>query len=1203
MTQVNKDKAAAIRGRLTGLLPEQSEAVTSAAPLTVVSAGAGTGKTQTLSQRFVWLLAEQEDCPVDRILVLTFTEKAAREMRERIRGTLVRWYEEEPKALSHLGERIAKFEDAYISTIHSFAMKIIKESGLALNIDPSARIVTKPEEELWWRAFSDMIGTLSRERIKAAVSGEWAERADELFDEDSFKDFVNHYGPERLAQISRDASEKWGSFGRTPDDLWKQNMDNLLEDTKKAESVFDEIWDVWQDYVFPLIRDDLREKPGVRFEGLRDIEAGFCLAEPSFDDKREFASLLLWEGISDLRSCSRNIKGGIESALGMKLTEWRDEKQVEVLMASRPSKGEERLGRLLCRTSALGWHCWENRRKIEGILTNDDLIRYAGEVLKKDPDFGKKFSHILVDEFQDTDGLQDMLLRGLWNEGSNTLFIVGDIKQSIYRFRHANLKIFADYIKLAKGGEKRYRYITLDKSFRTHDGLVKSINYVFASVWSEGIGRDASMAYEPLSSPSTEAWWQERISNPMEPGFDLLVTKRERLYSEEKKEYGAPEKVRQSRVRLYAALAEKIDEMHRSESLVWEGEGFRKIKWSDFALLLPKRTFYSAVEEGFDLVGIPYVLRTRRDYFTRGETSDVVNLISLLAEPEDASYLAGWVASPLSCLQPGEAERLLAMTESTNEGSTTMAEVLRRERPEMDELLKRLKGTAELRGVSAAIREILVSSEPLLAYEPHTRGRVRANILYMADLADEYESSQGRSLPGCAEYMRFAVKGAKQQEEPEITDEDQDSVNVLTIHSAKGLEYPVVALGGTEEKLKGPPTIEASLRYGVVERHMPDFLRDTEDRKGRTVSGVWHMQSEAEALREENERFWYVAATRAKDKLIVCGLADIEKKSGDGLPPSEGSFLKMMADSGKPICLAGEASGKYDGAEPFCRHGGESGPYGAMMLFPKVVSPAKLARISASAYAMLSWCPAAYRLAYRQGREMKWTERIGDGTGGSEFGSLAHRILSMWDFDTAKIASLLPENENDGNYEASYRRIPYELRGEFRSRGTRMAIRKMLADYSETDEGRRLRALAEQGRAPLFRETPFRVRDGDLLLVGSVDLFWEDEDLIRLRDWKTATEETAPGLYYEKQLEFYAYSLFAYRKERALPEKDIETGIIYLRDPGALLPSVMRGEELARAKENIHRAAVEALSETFGASPDRCEICPWGGICTKRYAP
>ena len=268
MTAERDDLLSAACRCLRGL-PEQIEAVTSASPLTVVSAGAGTGKTQTLSQRFVWLLASDRDLTVDRILVLTFTEKAAREMHDRIRETLVRWNREGGRELSHLEDRLGRIDDAYISTIHSFAMKVIKESGLVLDIDPAARIVTKPEEELWWKDLAEMTGNMSIVRIKSMLSEKWAARAEELFGERHFKDLVNHYGPERLAEISRYASEKLGSFGRTPDDLWEQSAEELLSDIESRRHVFDEIWEIWHGTVFPAVRAELSENPGRCFARIK----------------------------------------------------------------------------------------------------------------------------------------------------------------------------------------------------------------------------------------------------------------------------------------------------------------------------------------------------------------------------------------------------------------------------------------------------------------------------------------------------------------------------------------------------------------------------------------------------------------------------------------------------------------------------------------------------------------------------------------------------------------------------------------------------------------------------------------------------------------------------------------------------------------------------------------------------------------------
>ena len=304
MTAERDDLLSAACRCLRGL-PEQIEAVTSASPLTVVSAGAGTGKTQTLSQRFVWLLASDRDLTVDRILVLTFTEKAAREMHDRIRETLVRWNREGGRELSHLEDRLGRIDDAYISTIHSFAMKVIKESGLVLDIDPAARIVTKPEEELWWKDLAEMTGNMSIVRIKSMLSEKWAARAEELFGERHFKDLVNHYGPERLAEISRYASEKLGSFGRTPDDLWEQSAEELLSDIESRRHVFDEIWEIWHGTVFPAVRAELSENPGRCFARLKERCEEFYGKRPD-EELRRFAVLPSKRGFQTFRDVQEN---------------------------------------------------------------------------------------------------------------------------------------------------------------------------------------------------------------------------------------------------------------------------------------------------------------------------------------------------------------------------------------------------------------------------------------------------------------------------------------------------------------------------------------------------------------------------------------------------------------------------------------------------------------------------------------------------------------------------------------------------------------------------------------------------------------------------------------------------------------------------------------------------------------------------------
>ena len=345
-----------------------------------------------------------------------------------------------------------------------------------------------------------------------------------------------------------------------------------------------------------------------------------------------------------------------------------------------------------------------------------------------------------------------------------------------------------------------------------------------------------------------------------------------------------------------------------------------------------------------------------------------------------------------------------------------------------------------------------------------------------------------------------------------------------------------------------------------------------------------------------------MASTRARDKLIICGLTKTDSSNGEELPPDEESFLGMISSSREAgdkwtLCSEEEIVPSYKNKKRALSGSTES----ANMLYPKIVSPAKLARLSASAYAMLSWCPAAYRIAYRQGRTMQWTSRGGEGAGGAEFGSLAHWVLSRWDFSCDSLVKWLPENES--GYEATLKNVPYEVRGEFKSSLSRKEIREMLFEYANSDEGGMLSALSSQnGDKKLWRETPFRVFDRDLLMVGSTDIFWEEDDRISLRDWKTTAEDVAPTEYYEEQLKFYAYAMHIFRKEKGLPEKKIQIGINYLRStPGKKKIIEMSDEMISSTGEKVHGSAVSALSDIFEASNEHCSRCPWRDICSKKH--
>lgn len=1180
--------------------PEQQEAITSVASLTVVSAGAGTGKTHTLAQRFAWLLATDPLLDVDNILVLTFTEKAAREMRERIKSTVEKWYDKFPKELAHLERSVKYIDDANISTIHSFAMRVIRESALALDVDPAASVIPAPKENLWWEKYAAALGTLSTKSLLPLLEGEWRARAVTLFSGDNFSAFVNEYSPKELAKASRNAAEVLGSAGATPEFLWWQDDENILADVETLRDFPFIVHDLWIRRVLPEIPGELLAKPGNSFQSLFELLDIYSGLEASEANCQIFCQSLFTEGLKNLPGNSK-IKNVISEVLEEPLKDWRDREVRNFLKMKSPSKEERSVAELLNRVCALGWQCWDALRSGEGALSMNDLIRYAGEALEKMPTYGDRFRHLLIDEFQDTDRLQNRLVTLLWDEEKNTLFVVGDLKQSIYRFRHADLRIFQDYIEMARmGGNQKYKYVTLDRSYRTNGALLGAFNDIFGSLWADGLEKGTSMCYESLECPEDETWWEERNSVRLEPPLEICLAACGSLPDEEERiGNGEKDTPRSTRLRLLRRIAVRMYEIRRDGGKVWDKTGivpaFRAITWSDFAILVPSRGVYPQIEKAFTESGVPYILCTSRNYFSRGEVDDIVNLVLLLSEPENPKFLAGWIASPFSGATPEEVAVCFGRAERQRAGreALQLAPVVKEKLPRVWKNLERLRKLALLKGASFAILDLLRRPDFLLFYEPKQRRNIVANLTRLSSIAAEYESSEGTSLPAFADYLKIITLAEGQKEEPDVTDEDEDAVRVLTIHAAKGLEYPVVAVLCSDAR-NNRGSIFVSPRYGVGVSKLPSFVGE---RGGEsTVTYLWHRDRDHELETAERERLYYVALTRARDKLFLCSAGGCDKKTGACKTDSFGAFMSSV--------LGTELAGKRiepdyaDTAAPkvFDQRCEAEPPRENTALELAETYPAMLGRLSASAYAMLTWCPKAYRITYRQGRNLRWVIKSGEEQGGVDFGNIAHWILARWDFREESLGDWLPQTETE-TYRKTWRSLPLYLREIFSNDSVRDELTRMLSSYATSADGAKMAALAATGK--LQREIPFHVLDESLMLIGTVDIMWEDEDAVHIRDWKTAAAETAPDEYYDRQLELYAYAVWRFRKSRGLSDKTITVALNYLRtEPQNKQEVFYGGEELQRVGERIRSVAVLALSGVFADEPGRCEKCPWRSDCS-----
>jgi ATP-dependent exoDNAse (exonuclease V) beta subunit len=1171
---------------IEGARPEQKLAIRSTAPLTVLSAGAGTGKTQTLASRFAWLLASDPDCRADQILTLTFTNAAAAEMRERIRATLVSWL---AAGVSHLKDAVARLDEAYISTIHSFALRVIRETGEA---GFRTSLVTAAAESEFWEDFVWRLKTRTADEIAENLPDEWRVFARGVLSDENLY-LLNFYGAETVAELGRAACDTFGSMNRTPEEirdaLPEWDAAAIKKITARLAPLWSETWDVWRGMLFPALSASLEKKTGGVFHAaLRDFIEKWAYAERNQTNEAMFFAGLAEDALKNL-SGGKELKEIIAGAVP-DLTAWRNASRPAAALSrsisSAPpySEEERRACSFLAGASALAWKCWEVFKQRRDFVSFSDFARIARPILANDKTYAARFRHVMIDEFQDTDELQNSLITSLaasWDKQSRrTLFIVGDIKQSIYGFRHANPRLFARYMT---EGEN----ISMPRSFRMNGALMECLNIVFGDVWERGVISDGSFSvgYEPLVPPAGAAWQaarDERSGSLRSPDCPAEII----LFSPESdggEKVSAPE----ARKQLARLAAARLKALVENETPVWRKDErrFTKMEWRDAALLvLSKSSSYGAIEDAFAEAGIPVSLEKGRDYFNRGEVRDFVSLLRALGDPEDAVAIAGWMESPFSGAAPLEGVKFLNAARRGED----IAEALRAANPECAARLAELRREARLRRPSEVLFALIEDVSWARAYPAAARERAVANVRRGAEILREYETSRGISLPACASYLEHAVRGGTAAEEPDAPG-GRDAVRVMTVHASKGLEFPVVFLmnvESSEKKSAAQSRASVSPELGPVVSSLPDG--------SETVRKRWRGFLEREREAEESERLMYVAMTRARDRLVCCGTLREKNAAGNDWLSK---ILRANEKNGDPIPVT--VSGPLpETARPRTAPPKETAP---AAISRRAVPAPRAAAMSATAYSLLAWCPAAYRLRYRQGMELKWArpggadEEANGGaeSGGAEIGSLAHWVLSRWDYDAASVSSFIPGAIGADEAKREIAAVPPRLTAVWKDEKNRRDVREWMSAFAKTETAAELREALANGT--LKREMSFSVRLGDLTLAGSMDLFWEDENGARVRDWKTAPEGGAPSEMYSAQLDFYALACHAVR-----PEARVDAGLIYLRGSGGVsIRPVENWDELERRVAEAAEISAGRFEKKDGA---RCESCPFkiNDICSAK---
>lgn len=1212
---------------LDGLRPNQREAVLSTKPSVVVTAGAGTGKTRTLAARFAWLVTCR-GLDVTEILTLTFTEKAAQEMADRIASTLRQWGQalgdtgRADEAL-RLGEAAARIGEAPISTIHSFAHDLVRRNALHLNLPPGTGLPAPPDEEAFWKAVGEGLDGIDKDWFLSRLGPERKDLA-AVLDEPAMETVLARYRPEELIALARSASALFGSRAGRPEDLpgndekLKALDERAREEYRRRRLPFWREACSWWSGALDAIAPDERAK--------NKAEPLFAAMKASWTEPGEEG---LAEAVGTLTAFLKEAAGSNSAKVyrtAQSVIEERSQGRFRRLVALREtledkgalealllaSDGEgaaaDRDGRaLLLKLTSLLWALWEEEKRRRGLFDFDDMIRLGRDTLRRHPEGSPAYRAIVVDEYQDTDVVQEELISAAVEasrrRGECSLFIVGDLKQSIYRFRHAEPDLFASHIMRAREDRTSSSSChSLSESFRSRSAHLNVVNDLFGHLWSRGLTARSPLPYEDLDCPDDLPWWETRDGATETRTLTLLMETDEKTRGGEEGDNDGWDEV--PRRRLARALALALEGMKGKP--LWDGGlgAARPATWRDMAVLVPTRSAYGLLEEVLcGERGLPAVFLGRKAFFSRGEVRDAVALLRSLADGDDDVALAGWLASPFSGLA---LERATALADEALERKVPLRTVLaEREGATAQELL-RLRRRALLLGPARLLEELTAQAAPFMILPPYLRRRALANLRRAVDLAREYETSRGRSLWGCADYMARGDRGPGSLEEAPVLGEREDVIRVMTVHAAKGLEFPIVALTG----------LDRAPSAGRGERLTPSrFVGVLAGSDGESPpSRALHNALEREDLAEENRRLFYVAATRAQESLLLCGLLPARKKSGEAPSLPEGSWL---ADVGSWLTKEGDSSpeGRY---EALCRWPlpDEARSFGERTSQAAERKPRRkgtkapeakpcLAWAGASAFALYSFCPYAYRLRYRLEMPLHWDgEALSDDETvertwpsapkaqgrlpwrASDWGSLVHHLLGrVWDLTPEGLARALPPagSPRSARIEAD---LPLFLHPLWQDGPTRQRLAEDLGKLASTETCRRLADLLARGR--LERERFFRVDlDGGPSLRGAMDLLWEEAEGIELRDFKTGEPSPAGDILYERQLAFYALALEIQRG------KPVRAALIGLdgQERFFALPDRTEREEALRA------FARSAVAGPFLPRHDRCRECPWQEGC------
>lgn len=836
----------------------------------LVVAGAGAGKTRTLVDRcLAWLLDDSNEGGIDNILMVTFTQAAAAEMRRRLRAGL----ETAPLPAGRLAEQLALLETAHISTLHSFCFHLVSEHFYELGLDPQLRVLSNEESQVLGRQ------TLDALLDTAYQSGAPADLA--------LQQLILSQGSEGDLPV-RELILRLHHYSQTlPDPAgW------LAAQRSRFECQEPEEWRRW-------LAGELENWRGswlriLQRQSTANPNAAACAAAlsglPPQPARADYAAALaailaadaIWprpkaplrEPIQDIFAEAEFLHSVCAEGERDPLTEdWEWARPSMLALLDAAGRFADAFGQAKRRDGGIDYH------DLEQFALR--LLNLSGQPSGIAEKWRRRFRLVFVDEFQDINAVQAAIIQALARDEANAnLFLVGDVKQSIYRFRLADPGIFVRYQEKWAAPSAPGRVLTLAENFRSHEGILHFVNALFASIMRRETGgvEYSAEAHLRFGAPALRSALAAQAGSP--PPVELHLRYRGRHAEEEDADgpiENASEAEKEARM-----VGRRLRELHGSPIL--DEDSLRPMEWSDMVVLLrsPRNKAEAYVKE-FHRLGVP-LAAARGGFYDSLEVRDLTAILQLLDNPLQDLPLLAVLRSPLAGVSATE----LALIRADHPRGRLWNALVDWQREAVKKSDPATAGLREKAGrflarfrhwrrqsrqapVSHSLEKIIDTTHYREWLTNQDRGAQRcANVERFLRLAREFDQSRGESVP---RFLRFLE--AQQESEIEIEPPpppETNAVRLMSIHQSKGQEFPLVVVADLGKKFNFEDLrarVMLDENFGLCPQIRPPAV----SRFYPSLPFWLARRRQKRELMGEEMRLLYVAMTRASRRLILAGTA------------------------------------------------------------------------------------------------------------------------------------------------------------------------------------------------------------------------------------------------------------------------------------------------------------------------------------------